>query len=377
MTKQPEKILEKIISQIKNNTYNMPTFISDEQILNKIHIVTKCLNNRSGVRLLMATSLAKIAQPDIDIRKPYTEINGEGTYSGRHFDENYITPFINKYELPCNDTTAFLTPAFRNINQTLTLDMELVGRPREMYKAVIELLNDVQTGKITAESLLSQVIYDLIKIKNENQQRLKSLLDNLENAGGIPLSSEQILTLIKQHLQCKGSSRLPVLVVAAAYKAAEQQLGEQIMPLESHNAADEQTGCLGDIEITLINDDKIVTSYEMKQKRVTRDDLERALHKILNQNMHINNYIFITTEPIDPEVEEYSKYLYELTKGIEFAILDCLGFLKHFLHLFHRIRINYLNEYQTLLLAEPASAVSQELKEAFLSLRQVAETNSF
>ena len=43
--------------------------------------------------------------------------------------------------------------------------------------------------------------------------------------------------------------------------------------------------------------------------------------------------------------------------GIEIAILDCLGFLRHFLHLFHRLRKDFLDQYQTLVLHEPDSAV--------------------
>ena len=62
--------------------------------------------------------------------------------------------------------------------------------------------------------------------------------------------------------------------------------------------------------------------------------------------------------------------IYEETGGTEIAILDCIGFLRHFLHLFHRIRVDYVRAYQTLVLNESDSAVSQTLKEAFLALRQ-------
>ena len=82
----------------------------------------------------------------------------------------------------------------------------------------------------------------------------------------------------------------------------------------------------------------------------------------------------ITTDVIDPLVAEYAATFYEKTDGTEIAILDCIGFLRHFLHLFHRIRADYLNAYQTLVLNEPDSAVSQTLKEAFLALRQAAES---
>ena len=62
--------------------------------------------------------------------------------------------------------------------------------------------------------------------------------------------------------------------------------------------------------------------------------------------------------------------------ALKVVILDCIGFLRHFLHLFHRLRTAFLNAYQTLVLAEPDSAVSQPLKEAFLALRQAAEADS-
>jgi len=54
-------------------------------------------------------------------------------------------------------------------------------------------------------------------------------------------------------------------------------------------------------------------------------------------------------------------------------IVTLIGFC-HFLHLFHRLRMQFLEEYQQLVLAEPESAVSQPLKEAFLALRQAAES---
>jgi hypothetical protein len=74
-------------------------------------------------------------------------------------------------------------------------------------------------------------------------------------------------------------------------------------------------------------------------------------------------------------VRDYAAETYERTGGTEIAILNCVGFLRHFLHLFHRLRIEYLNTYQALVLSEPDSAVSQPLKEAFLALRQAAEAD--
>jgi DNA adenine methylase len=186
---------------------------------------------------------------------------------------------------------------------------------------------------------------------------------------------EAIVMLLSQHLACKHSSRLPVLIVAAAYESAGVKLGERIRPLNAHNAADEQTGALGDVEICLTNDDQVRTIYEMKSKRVLRDDIDRAVQKMSADSQRIDNYVFITTDRIDEDMRDYALSMYEQSGGTEFVVLDCIGFIRHFLHLFHRLRIEFLDTYQKLVLNEPDSAVSQPIKEAFLTLRQAAESD--
>jgi hypothetical protein len=201
--------------------------------------------------------------------------------------------------------------------------------------------------------------------KVTRKARLKTLLSGVgrvENA--LPLSSADTVSLIQQHLHCKRTSRLPALIVAATFKAAKiRRAGNE-----------EQAGAVGDIQITIPGGHKMVTRCEMKNKAVQRSDIDRALQKIAAQGRHVQNYIFITTELVADDIREYARFKYDETGGIEIAILDCVGFLRHFLHLFHRLRKDFLDQYQTLVLHEPESAVSQGLKEAFLALRQAAES---
>jgi predicted RecB family endonuclease len=369
----PVEILENIYKRAvlsKNKTV-----IEKKVIRDRVDYVCRCMSNRAGVRLLMSCLLGKLDKPNVDIRKPYTEIGGKDSFSGRTYDEHFLSTFITKHRLPVNATTAFLTPTLRNIDHTLTKDRELVGRPRELYIKAIELLDDVAKKKIGTDVLFVETIRVLLQLRDEKFARMDSLLNALQRTdGALPLSSEAIITLIGQHLACKNSSRLPVLIVASAYMVAGKNLAEKMIPLNAHNAADLQTGSLGDVEICLIGDDCIVTAYEMKMKRVTQDDIDNAVTKLAKAPKKIHNYLFVTTEVIDPIVKEYASSFYEKTDGTEIAILDCVGFLRHFLHLFHRIRLDYLNAYQTLVLNEPDSAISQTLKEAFLALRQSAES---
>jgi hypothetical protein len=328
--------------------------------------------------MLMTCALAKTHRPEVDIRKPYTEIGDSDAFSGRaEYDEKYIWPFASEHELPVNSTTAFLTPGFRTINVPLAPPLVISGRPKKMYEDTIQLLDDVYQGIMAEDDLLAETIRQLLLLKQEQDGRIQHLISELAASYySIPLSSEEIVGLISQHLQSPKSSRLPVLVVAAAYKAASKHIGERARSLFSHTAADLQTGALGDLEITLIDDDDVVSSYEMKAKDVTKTDIDLAIRKVVDSGIRIDNYIFITTGIIDIEVAEYATSLYRETGGIEFVILDCLGFLRHFLHLFHRIRLEFLEAYQEFVLSEPDSAISQPLKEVFLALRRAAEFDS-
>lgn len=363
-----EELYRKANSDLSKSTVNV-------EIKDKIDFVCRCNTNKAPIRFLMSCLLAKIHNPKIDIRKPYTEIEGDNTYSGRFYDERFVELLVHKYKLPCNPTTAYLTPAFRNLDRVLTTDLVLVGKPRGVYVSTLQILDLVYIQKEEPQNVLLEILRSLLIIKAEDELRMNQLIADLKQSDDIlPLSTEEIVLLLTQHLNCKGSSRLPVLIVAAAYQTVKEKIGEINKILEAHNAADKQTGSIGDIEITLTNDDRIVTCYEMKDKRVTKTDIDIALQKLSKTKEEIDNYIFITTDIIEFEVLEYAKSLYETT-GIEFAVLDCIGFIRHFLHFFHRQRNKFLNIYQDMVLAEPTSSVSQPLKETFLTLRRTAEAD--
>lgn len=383
----PQIILQEALAEAQNNL--SAPLIADERIVNDVTYISELENNRSGPRFLMACLLAKIHKPEIDIRKPYKprrkqqERNASqaaiekdtDSYGGRSYDEHYVADFVVQHRLPCNSTTAFLTPAYRTKGSiVLEPGIEITGRPLALYVTLVRLLNDVYEEQVTPEKLLRELIRQLILVRDKNAQRLEMLLDGLRKSeGDSPLSAEAIVTLLSQHLQLDRASRLPVLMVAAAYQAASKYLGERVLPLEAHNAADIQTRALGDVQITLTNEDQIVTVYEMKMKRVVLNDIDLAVVKIAQAPDKIDNYIFITTDTITQEVRDYAAEVYERTGGIELVVLDCIGFIRHFLHWFHRLRIEFLDAYQALVLSEPDSSVSQALKEAFLSMRRAIQ----
>ena len=366
----PTSILDLAYQRASQNLAN--SLVENSDIRDDVEFVCRC-SNLAGTRFLMACLTAKLSNPSFDIRKPYTEIGGEGIFSGRHYDETYVAPFAFKHKLPVNPTTSFLTPAFRTNKTIIEPGVSLIGRPKKLYDKIVDLITTVYSGRISPENLLAEIIRWLLIVRDERKQRLETLFASLETTkGDSALPAESIVTLIEQHMRLPKSSRLPVLVVAAAYHASQEYIGEQYLPLEGHNAADKQTGAFGDIQIVLNDDSNVVTVYEMKAKRVTRDDIEIALKKLASVAQNIENYIFITTDLIEHDVKEYASTMHTRV-GVEFVILDCIAFLRHFLHFFYRIRTQFLEAYQSLILNEPDSAVNPSLKEAFLAMRLATE----
>lgn len=247
------------------------------------------------------------------------------------------------------------------------------GRPREVYTAAAELLEAVQNGFVRAEDVLAKALALLLAMRDEQDRELSASLAKLQS-GQRRLSTEDILTLLDQHLKSRNASRLPVILVAALYQTLGVLAGEQALSLGAHNAADARTGALGDVEVVLRDaKSEIVTVYEIKARAVSVLDIQAAVQKVLKGVQQPENYLFVTTQPIDREVAEYARQLHA-EMGTEFAVLDTLSFARHLLHFFHRHRFEFLDAYQQLLLAEPASAVRPELKIAWLALRQAAES---
>lgn len=296
-------------------------FVTDKDLADRISFAATCPNNRAGARFLLAATLAKVTQPQVDIRKPfiqaYPDDQKTDAYPGRTYDEQYIFGFITRHKLPCSSTTAFLTPGFRTKNIVLDLNQNLRGRPPELYEFILEILDAIQSGKVKAGAVMKETIRLLIVQRDARAKKLQKLKKDLqEQAGRLPLSSEDTIKLIEQHLALKYAARLPVLVVAAAYTAASARLGERVLNLNAHTAADKQTGTLGDVEITLATNDNVVTAYEMKDKAVTTGDVDIAIQKIIG-GAEIQNYIFVTTERIDASVREYAAKQYKELGGVE------------------------------------------------------------
>ena len=90
----PDEILQGIHERAaaSKNT----TVITSQPIRERVDYVCRCMSNRAGVRLLMSCLLGKLDRPTVDPRKPYTEIGGFDSFSGRTYDERYLTKLVRE-----------------------------------------------------------------------------------------------------------------------------------------------------------------------------------------------------------------------------------------------------------------------------------------
>src|SRR5690606_15605610 len=103
-------------------------------------------------------------------------------FSGRSLDEEYLTGFIAKHKLPCNSTTAFLTPALRNLDRPLLAESAAIGRPPQLYRDSFSILKAVAEGQVSATDVLLDMVRLLFVVKQEQEQRMESLLSGLQRS---------------------------------------------------------------------------------------------------------------------------------------------------------------------------------------------------
>jgi DNA adenine methylase len=358
----------------KAESLEKPVSIS-EDIDEKLNIL---VSGKVGapLRVLLSLLLAKKLNPEVNLLYPVSNVEEiSGAFSGRAIDENCVQILVEQFKLPLNPTTGFLTPSFRTLSLPIPEKLgDVIGKYRQVYNAFSSIIHKVQSGELDAEEVLVALLQKLIHLKREREEKIKEKLQSA--SGELDLSAEDIVEIVERLLTLPRASRIPVLVVAALHITIEKCLGQKVRPLESHRAADSKTGSLGDIEL-VADDGSVVRVYEIKDREITETDIHNALEKIARleqeRRRKLKQYLFITTKSVDKSVLLVARNMYREI-GIEMAVLDCLGFTRHFLHLFFPFRLQFISNLTKLLMEEPDSSLNHAVKEYYLTLLNVLQS---
>ncbi len=338
---------------ILNELYNSSScdFEIDGKNKKRIDVIIDSIDSHKSVPTALITSLVKkIVNPEQDIRyhkvdfgDDKVEWNNKG-YSARTFDTKYITPWMKKhFEKWATKESAWLT---RSIEQAHPFTLDFPGRikNKEVKRAFLEILNDVEEYEANPYELLRYMFFKMKK-KYSNYQKLVKFTTNIENK---TITIQNVIDALEYYFNedfkdKQGTSFLPVVAIYSLMQSVMKYIvkynGRILGDLKSHTASDRTSNSLGDIEV--LNDDG--TRYEVFEIKhnilLTKSHIEDIGMKILNsREYNLEKYYILTTNKPDinpEELENIKNYCTEFLKehNVEIIPNSVIFTIKYYLRM--------------------------------------------
>lgn len=325
------------------------TLKMDNHIFKNIEIISEKSFNQKGVYTVLVTlSIYKILHPQQDIRNHQTQIkNG---FSGRTIDTQYITPTLKELGLPSMAESGWLT---RSLEQPYpyTLDYEGKIANKEVKKAFLELIHDIEVKKINPQYILVELFRQIINIQKQN----KVIIKPLNNQDKLTIS-KIIDTLNNQfsfNYNVFGGSKLPVLAFYAIYQILIHEIARynnsQIKSLGNHTASDKSSKSAGDIEI--VREGKLFEVLEIKlDKAIDSNILRISEEKIIRYNPE--RYYILSYSSIKKEENDTINDIINRVKknhGCQIVVNGVIPSLKYYLRLISNLE-QFINIYSKLIM---------------------------
>lgn len=288
--------------------------LNDIQI-NWINKVVEREENNKAVFTVLVTSLTyKILNPNQDVR--IHQKGMENGYSGRTFDTNYVTPFLNKKGFSGGmKESGWLT---RSLEQDAIYDLDYKGKitPKVLKESFLNILNDVEINGSSAETYLKVLFATSIV---EQRKRLVKLVNPIEKESNTTI--KEIMDLLEKHFYYKystrGASILPVVAIYSVYECMVEELkrfnNKVLEPLASHVACDKNSKTIGDIEVKYSDKNDTFEGVEIKfDIPISYDMLYHAYNKFKDRDT--KRYYILSTCGIK---EDEKDSIEELVKEIE------------------------------------------------------------
>lgn len=256
-------------------------------------LVNRSEQNKGMLAVLITLLTHKIYNPNQDIR--YHQAQLENGFAGRGIDKQYVTPFMKKMNFPAMSESGWLTRSLEQAHP-YTLDYPGKIKPDAVKKAFLDIIDNVQVKGIDPRLVLVYFFELLIKQRDDMY---------IDLAKPHSLTIATIIRYLEKHFtyhySCAGASRLPTLAIYAAYECMMTQVARYkekvLLPLESHNSSDTQSGRIGDIDVNNANG----TAYEgveiKHEIQITPQLVRDAYEKFKVYNT--DRYYLLTTANMD------------------------------------------------------------------------------
>lgn len=311
-------------NEILNKAFEKAQKIAEDKTKNSISktvtnnvnfMISKIDSNKSLVSALVTSLVKKIIDKKQDIRLHRTDF--EGGYSARSLDTNFTSPFFKRhFPKYANKESAFLTLATRErIKWTKKEGKNLKIRNKELKETFLNILDDIETEKQTANNYLTAFFVDLIQLSKKDEQifEIAKNQDIKEEA----LNINTILEMLDKHFTNKLTSRLPVVAIYSIYEVLMSLLSryknKKLVDLAVHTSSDKHG--FGDIEIY----DKRNNPFEIVEIKHNIPITKDLIFDIAKKTEHtkINRYYILTTFKTGFESPESEKEINEFILKIK------------------------------------------------------------
>ena len=311
-------------------------------------MIGKIGSNKSLVSALVTSFVKKIINPQQDIRLHRTDFIGG--YSARSLDTIYISPFFKNHFLKyANKESAFLTLATRErVKWTKTDGKNLKIRNTELKLTFIDILDEIENGKQTANNYLIAFFVALINLSKKDEQIFE--IAKNQDVKKKALNINIILEMLEKHFENKLSSRLPVVAIYSIYEVLIPLLtrynNKKLIDLAVHTSSDKRG--FGDIEV-YNNQNKPYEIVEIKHNiPITKDLIFDIVKK--TEKSKIERYYILTTYKYGFESLEIEREINELIlkikigRNIDIIANGILTTLKYYLRFIDDYKL-FLKKY--------------------------------
>ncbi len=234
---------------------------------------------------LLGCALAKVIDPDVDVRLPYAN-QGPWAFSGRTLDERVVNPFLTNRQVPCS-RGPYLASFRRNVRFVEATASGL--KDKRAYKAFLDYLEEIeQANPDQARDLLRYLLYRFVQLREQSSVLLMKLQR---------LSLQQCDRLIQGLLSQPTGGLVPVLLVVALLKTVAEVYGlNWDVRWQGINVADRAKGTSGDVTVTENGDIRL--SLEVTERQIDKNRVEATFQsKISPPGITDYLFVFVGTEP--------------------------------------------------------------------------------
>lgn len=241
-------------------------------------------NTQAYREALVGCAVARLVDPEIDIRLPSTE-DGENAFSGRSLADNAITPFLRDRSVPIS-ASPYLS-ALRGGARFLAGGEPRIQRDQEGFDALVALVAYLHLAPSDAVAkYLRYLLRRFVELRESANITLKRFAKP---------SLVQLRELVDGLLKVKSGGRIPSFLATAMFQALSECHGlKWDVEFQGINVADKFTGAVGDI--TIKKNSSIVLGVEITEWQVNKSRVTLVFDQKISPG-GLPDYLFVSTVP--------------------------------------------------------------------------------